>query len=43
MSIVNYLKNNFNLTLIGAHGESLGAAFAAHMAYKCNLYFVFVN
>ena len=43
MSIVNYFKNNFNLALIGAHGESLGGAFAAHMAYKCNLDFVFVD
>lgn len=43
IDIVKYLKTNFNLTLIGAHGESLGGAFAAHMAYKCNLDFVFVD
>ena len=42
-ALVAYLRKYKKVGQLGAHGESLGGAIAAHMAKSCNLDFVFAD
>ena len=41
--IVNFLRANKGVSVLGVHGESIGGVVAAHVAWKCKLDFLFVD
>lgn len=41
--VVEFLRANKNVKILGVHGESLGGIVAAHIARKCEVDFLFVD
>ena len=41
--IVNYLRNDMKVTVLGMHGESLGGCVAIHLANSCECDFLFAD
>ena len=42
-AIINFLRTEKQVRILGIHGESLGGCVAAHLANKCNLNFLFAD